>query len=269
MFKINLTPQFFLRMALKHIKMLILFTVVGGIVGLIYANYFVTPLYSASSKVFFQNFTAEDAAKAAAKRAQEEGINDKESDDEDEDEDTSKDNGIIKLYASDLNASASIASYCITLFGNSKEIAGMLNGCSMSMTQLPGSSFVDITMSSTDPQLCADTCNAVTDRICGSGKNPSLFKQIFGAGGVSVINYASVPTYSAYPNVQQMAMQGLGVGFAIAAILSFLLELIDTTVKYDDDLQKLYEIPVFGEILDFNTLGGEKYAYKASDDEKS
>ncbi len=271
LFKLDLTPQFFLRMAIKHLRMLILFTVVGGIIGLIYANYFVTPLYSTGSKIFIQNFTAEDAAKEAAKRAQEQGITDKGEDEDidDTDEDESQNNGVIKIYTSDLAASQSIASYCITLFNNNAEIAGMLNGCSMVMSQVPESSFVDISMTSTDPQLCADTCNAVTDRICGSGKNPSLFKQIFGAGGATVINYATVPTFSTYPNVQQMALTGLGVGFFIAAVLSFLLELIDTTVKYDDDLQKLYDIPVFGEILDFNTLGGEKYAYKASDDEKS
>ena len=64
-------------------------------------------------------------------------------------------------------------------------------------------------------------------------------------------------------------MIGLAVGFVIAAAIAFLLELVDTTVKYDDDLFKLYEIPVFGEILDFNQVGGEKYAYKASDDKKS
>lgn len=273
MFKKEFTPQFFLKMAIKHIRMLILFTVIGGIVALIYANYFVTPLYSATSKIFIQNFTAEDAAKEAAKKAQEQGINDKSKDwddeYEDEEEESGSNNGVIKIITSDLEASQSIAQYCITLFNNNAEIANMLNGCVMSMIQIPESSFVDITMTSTDPQLCADTCNAVADRIAGSGNNPSLFKQIFGAGGVSVINYASVPTYSSYPNVQQIAITGLAVGFVIAALISFFLELVDTTVKYDDDLNKMYEVPVFGEILDFNQIGGEKYAYKASDDEKS
>ncbi|MBQ9673832.1 MAG: hypothetical protein IJV39_04310 [Ruminococcus sp.] len=276
MFKKEFTPQFFIRMALKHIRILILFTVIGGVVALIYANYFITPIYSATSMIFIQNYTAQDAAAEAAKQAQEQGIDDQSQEEDEALEDATEansgsgsNNGIVKIYSSDIGASESIAEYCITLFSNNVELANMLNGCAMEMTQVPESSFVNITMTSTDPQLAADTCNAVTDRIAGGGENQSLYRQIFGAGGVTVTRYAAVPSGSSYPDVQKIALIGLAVGFVIAAAIAFLLELVDTTVKYDDDLFKLYEIPVFGEILDFNQVGGEKYAYKASDDKKS
>ena len=34
-------------------------------------------------------------------------------------------------------------------------------------------------------------------------------------------------------------------------------ELVDTTVKHDDDLNKMYKIPVFGEIMDFEQNGDD------------
>ena len=40
------------------------------------------------------------------------------------------------------------------------------------------------------------------------------------------------------------------------------MEIIDTTVKNDDDLFKMYKIPVFGEILDFEQKGERGYEHK-------
>ena len=44
----------------------------------------------------------------------------------------------------------------------------------------------------------------------------------------------------------------------LSLVISFLLEIIDTTIKPGDDLYKMYDIPVFAEIVDFETEGGGK-----------
>ena len=49
-------------------------------------------------------------------------------------------------------------------------------------------------------------------------------------------------------------MVGFAVGLVAAIGISILLELIDSTVKPGDDLQTLYDIPVFAEIPDFANL---------------
>ena len=46
-------------------------------------------------------------------------------------------------------------------------------------------------------------------------------------------------------------------GLALSLVISFILELVDTTVKHDDDLNKMYKIPVFGEIMDFEQNGDD------------
>ena len=50
-------------------------------------------------------------------------------------------------------------------------------------------------------------------------------------------------------------MIGAVVGLVLACLAAVLLEMVYTTLKNDDDLQKMYKIPVFAEIPDFETLG--------------
>lgn len=258
----DLTPQFFLKLLIKHLKFIILLTVIGTVLTLLYANFFITPQYSASAMVIVQNYTMQDAARDAAEAAAEQGIDDSDGDENDQINDVQDDynkssKGTVKIYSSDLTASTTLAGYCTTLFSNNVEIGNMLNGCAMSITQLTDSNFLTITMTSSNPQTASDVCNAVANRIAGTKEQKGLFDEIFAAGGVTVIRYASVPSSSIYPNVQNFALYGFIGGLVISLVISFILEIIDTTVKYEDDLFKMYKIPVFGEILDFDLKGGK------------
>ncbi len=263
MFNKEFTIEFFWKMFLKHLKFIILLTVIGAVLCLLYANFFITPQYSASAMVIVQNYTAQDAAEDAAEEAAAQGIDDSNSDDnsqiqdiEDSKSSDSYSKGSVKIYSSDLNASETLANYCTILFKNNVEIGNMLNGCSMEITPVEESNFLTLTMTSSDPQNCADVCNAVANRIAGTKDRDGLFDEIFAAGGITVIKYASVPTSSIYPNIRNFALYGLIGGLLLSFIISFIVEIIDTTVKNDDDLFKIYKVPVFGEILDFDLKGG-------------
>ena len=69
MFYKDFTVSFFLKMIRKRIKFIVLLTLVGGILTLLYANFFITPSYSAQAMVIVQNYTAADAAADAAEEA--------------------------------------------------------------------------------------------------------------------------------------------------------------------------------------------------------
>lgn len=267
MFYKEFTVSFFVKMVLKHIRLIILLTVVGGILCLLYSNFFITPIYTAKSMIMIQNYTIRDAANEAAEEAAKSGVDDTQSqieDIEDMENNTGFGSGPTKIYSSDINASATLAEYCTTLFKNNVEIDKLLNGCSMDITPEAESSFLWVTITSSDPQLAADTCNSVVNRIAGTKEEMGLFNEIFVAGGASVTRYASVPNASTYPDVKAYAIYGIIGGLALALVISFIFEMIDTTVKYDDDLFKLYKVPVFGEILDFNQGGGAQYESKNS-----
>jgi capsular polysaccharide biosynthesis protein len=257
------TVSFFVKMVLKHLRLIVLLTVVGGILCLLYSNFFITPVYTAKAMIMIQNYTIMDAANDAAEEAAESGVDDTQSQQEDiEDTTSSFGSGPSKIYSSDISASATLAEYCTTLFMNNVEIDKLLNGCTMDITPENETSFLWVTMTSSDPQVAADTCNTVVNRIAGTDEETGLFNEIFVAGGASVTKYATVPSSSTYPDVKSYALYGLVGGLALAVVISFILEIIDTTVKYEDDLFKLYNVPVFGEILDFNQNGDAKYESK-------
>ena len=48
---------------------------------------------------------------------------------------------------------------------------------------------------------------------------------------------------------------GAAIGFIASCLISILIELIDTTIKSEDDIQDIYGIPVFAEIPDFENQG--------------
>lgn len=255
MFYKDFTVSFFLKMIRKRIKFIVLLSLVGGILTLLYANSFITPSYSAQAMVIVQNYTAADAAEEAAQN----GVTDKSQQEDIQDTTNAKsfDDGNVKIYASDLTASSTLAQYCTILFKNNVEIQNMLNGCGMEITQEQESNFLWITMTSSNPKIAADTCNAVVNKIIGTKNEQGLFDEIFSAGGVTAVKYASVPSASTYPNVKNYALYGLIGGLALSLVISFILELVDTTVKHDDDLNKMYKIPVFGEIMDFEQNGDD------------
>ncbi|MCI5598563.1 MAG: Wzz/FepE/Etk N-terminal domain-containing protein [Ruminococcus sp.] len=259
MFYKDFTVSFFLKMILKRLKFIILLTLVGGILTLLYANFFITPSYSAQAMVIVQNYTAADAAADAAEEAAQNGVTDKSQQEDIQDTTNAKsfNDGNVKIYASDLTASSTLAQYCTILFKNNVEIQNMLNGCGMEITQEQESNFLWITMTSSNPKTAADTCNAVVNKITGTQNEQGLFDEIFSAGGVTAVKYASVPSSSTYPNVKNYALYGLVGGLALSLVISFILELVDTTVKHDDDLFKMYKIPVFGEIMDFEQNGDD------------
>ena len=198
-----------------------------------------------------------DAAADAAEEAAQNGVTDKSQQEDIQDTTNAKsfNDGNVKIYASDLTASSTLAQYCTILFKNNVEIQNMLNGCGMEITQEQESNFLWITMTSSNPKIAADTCNAVVNKITGTKNEQGLFDEIFSAGGVTAVKYASVPSASTYPNVKNYALYGLIGGLALSLVISFILELVDTTVKHDDDLNKMYKI--FGEIMDFEQNGDD------------
>ena len=55
--------------------------------------------------------------------------------------------------------------------------------------------------------------------------------------------------------IPYILLMALAIGILLACIISVLLELIDTTIKHDDDLSSMYKVPVFAEIPDFDSSG--------------
>ncbi len=220
-----------MKMFLSHIKLIILMTILGGGLAFLYVSYMVTPMYSTSSLILVQNASSFDS-----------GIS----------SNTTQDSNEARVNMNDITSSVTLANTCATLFTVAPEMKGVIAGASVSITPIEDSYFLRITTTSSDPHTAANVANSVAD------KAHDVYNQYFDAGKAEAVEYADVPSKPSSPNKTRFLIIGILLGLVVGLVLAFLLEIIDTTIKPDDDLYKQYEIPVFAEIIDFEAEGGAK-----------
>ncbi len=213
----NITIQRILAILLHRIKFIILLSLVCMLSFFLYSRFFITPMYSTSAMLYVQNYNAKSQS--------------------------NQENG--KIFSSDISGSASLAEAYIVFLKNSDSITSLYNGCDVSITN--DSFFITVTVSGSDPQTCANVAN----QICEAAGD--VFAERFAYGQIGPLRSAKVPDPDApyEPNNLKNALIGLVIGLVASVLISILLELIDLTVKPDDDLQEMYDIPIFAEIPDF------------------
>lgn len=211
----NITIQRILAILLQRIKFIILLSLVCMLSFFLYSRFFITPMYSTSAMLYVQNYNAKSQS--------------------------NQENG--KIFSSDISGSASLAEAYIVFLNNSDSITSLYNDCDVSITN--DSFFITVTVSGSDPQTCANVAN----QICEAAGD--VFAERFAYGQIGSIRSAKVPDVPYEPNNLKNALIGLVIGLVASVLISILLELIDLTVKPDDDLQEMYDIPIFAEIPDF------------------
>ena len=220
-----------LKIFLQHIKLIIIVTLAGAVLAFLYVTYMVTPMYSTSALIMVQNGNSFEASISS---------------------NTQSISG-EKVNMSDISQSQTLANTCATLFTVDPDMKSIISGASISIKVVENSYFLRISSTSSDPHTAANIANLVANTA------PQVFKKYFGdAGKVDTVEEASVPSSPSSPNKMRYVLIGLLVGLAVSLVISFLLEIIDTTIKPGDDLYKLYDIPVFAEIIDFEVEGGAK-----------
>lgn len=212
----------FLTMLKKHLKLVIILPIIGCILALSYSFLLVTPQYSASAIILIQNFNVVSS------------------------EDDSKDDE-YRVYSSDLQASATLAKNCSILFAADPDMRKILGNTKMSVSSMDDTNFMNITITADNPQVAANTANKVAEKAY------DVYISVFKSGTVSIISDATVPTKPSSPNIVKNGLFGIVGGLVFAFVISFIIEISDNTIKKDDDLYKIYNIPVFAEIIDFTS----------------
>lgn len=225
----QITISDLLRMFLAHIKLILIMTLAGGAIAFIYVTYFVTPIYSTTALILVQS-EASFTTGSNSSNLNQEGV---------------------KINS--INSSIELANTCAVLFTEVPEMKSIISGTAVSINPVADSYFLRITASSPDPNTAANIANRVAQAA------PDVFQKYFGdAGKVDTVDEASIPSSPSSPNKGKYIIIGLLVGLVLSLVISFLLEIIDTTIKPGDDLYKMYNIPVFAEIIDFEVEGGGK-----------
>ncbi len=226
----SITVGDLLKMFLQHIKLIIVLSLLGTVLAFLYVSYMVTPIYSTSALILVQNGNTFESDYSNSSSLNGEKVN-----------------------TNDITSSVLLANTCSTLFTVDPDMKSLISGASVSISAVEDSYFLRITSTSADPHTAANIANLVANSA------EPVFKKYFGdAGKVAKVDDAYVPSTPSSPDKKRYVMMGFFAGFVLSLIISFLLEIIDTTIKPGDDLYKQYEIPVFAEIVDFEAEGGAK-----------
>ena len=234
-------------MLLAHIKLIIILPFICALLSYCYTVFLVTPVYSTSMLIYVKNT---DAAT---------------------EEDYSTDNNRIpqngtssgtKVNPYDMGTSARIANTCSLLFKTTNFMTTVLEDEELELNGVysPGGLKGSVTFESVNEsqvmKVSVTSTNAAdAAQICGAifRQSESYYKNYFPTGQIFMVEEAVVPSGPISPNITQNTLYGFVAGFAVAAGIALLFGFIDTTVKTNDDLYKMYNIPVFADIININS----------------
>ena len=235
----NITIQKILAILLHRIGFILAATAVMALLFFMYTSIVITPRYSTSAMIFIQNYDKAKASNSSNQTSSDSGGN--------SNSNTSNNQVAKKIFSSDISGSSSLAKICVTLFQNTDEITQLYQGCSVNMEVNENTFYVTITVDGTDPVKCANVANQISEQCI------NVYPKYFDYGQIGIIRTAKEPSAPYSPDKLKNTLIGAAIGLVLACVISILLELIDTTIKPDEDLSEIYKVPVFAEIPDFET----------------
>ena len=225
----QITINDIIKMFLAHIKLILILTVVGAIVSFVYVKCFVPEMYSTTAIILVQSDSALGGATASDNSSGE------------------------KVDTNSISQSVELANTCKVMFERHPMMRSIISGNTVSINAIEDSYLMEIKVTSSDPLTACSVANQIAEAA------PEVFEYYFGEGGkVDTVDDAAIPSRPSSPDVKKYVLMGLLAGLVLALGISFLLEIVDTTVKPGDDLYDIYKIPVFAEIVDFDLEGGAK-----------
>lgn len=168
-----------------------------------------------------------------------------------------KENPDTNINLNDINAAQKLVNTCQVLFKSrtmlenvksklnllysDKELSGMIEISSVNSTEV-----LQISVESDSPQEAADIANELAKLA------PEEFKRVVNSGSIEIVTPAYIPDKSSSPNTMLIICAAFAVSFIGSFFVILAAELLDTTVKREDDLSEIYGIPVLAEVADFN-----------------
>ena len=207
--------------------LLVLCALVAGGISYFYTANFITPMYRASVSVYVNNSNTQTGSNpsyisgtdlATAQRLVNTYVN------------IIKSNTVLEkvVEQSGLDLTA-------------EQIRGMMTAASVEDTEI-----FEIYISNADPELAAQVANAIAEVA------PNEIANFLEGSSTKIIDYAEVPQYRYTPSFRRNTFLGVCAGGLIAAVYVVLKTIMDVRIKGEEDLERLFDLPVLGAIPDFS-----------------
>lgn len=166
----------------------------------------------------------------------------------------------------DINAAQKLVNTCQILFKSGTMLDNLIANLDLPYTKdelndmitaqsVNGTEVMELVVESTSPQEAQKIVNELVKLASDE------FTRVIKSGSIEVVDYGEVNTTPSSPNVILITAAGLVFGLILAYVIVFVHDMLDTAVKHDDNLAKLYNVPVFAEIVEFDSASNDKYAY--------
>ncbi len=231
------TIQELIDIILSHFKLILLITLLGGALAFSVSQFVLAPYYESSVKLFVNNSRVGQA-------------------------DTTS--------ISDLNASERLVNTYMEIVKSNTVLQKVVNntGAQYSVDQLKrmvstqsvkNTEIFYVTVTSDDPASAQKLANQIAKDA------PEEIMDFVEATSVKVIDYATLPAGPSTPNVRLNTAIGFLLGLILSVLLVLLLDMLDVTIRSEEDITKLVDIPVLGviptiDLSDSKTNGYGKYA---------
>ena len=204
--------------------LIIIVLLVSAILGIIYTNKFITPLYQSSTTLVLVQIGSDNISQQSSITTTDVTLNSKLVDDYSE---IAKSKTVARTVRDNLNLQQSI-----------EDIQE-----SVSVTSISEAEVIRITVTNSDPELAYAIANEVA----------TVFKdkvnEIYKVNNVHVLDKAEIPNEPSNIHLLKNIVIFMFVGFILVSAYILLLNMLDTTIKTDLDIEKNLGLPVLASIV--------------------
>lgn len=204
--------------------LIIIVLLVSAILGIIYTNNFITPLYQSSTTLVLVQIGSDNISQQSSITTTDVTLNSKLVDDYSE---IAKSKTVASTVKNNLNLQQSI-----------EDIQE-----SVSVTAIAETEVIRITVTDSDPELAYAIANEVA----------TVFKdkvnEIYKVSNVHVLDKAEVPNEPSNIHLLKNIVIFMFVGFILVSAYILLINMLDTTIKTDLDIEKNLGLPVLASIV--------------------
>ena len=221
------------RTHLKHIKLIIIGSVLMFILGYLFAATLIPKKYTSSVQLYVEN------------RA----------------------NNSDSLSSSDISVAQQLVDTCSIIFTSDSVIDKLSSDSNISYSSSALKSMISVgAVNNTEIMKITITCSNPDDAKYIATKMRDVciseYERIISTGTITAVDTPKKNTTPSSPTPIKYGLLGFLIGLFITCLMIILKELFDTRVKPDDNLSEMYNIPVFAEIMDFENKNSVSYAYK-------
>ena len=228
----NIDISTLLRILRKYVVVIIAFTVVGVIIGALLSEVVISPRYAANAKFYIENRQTQGEV----------------------------------IQAGDITAARNMVNTCAELFSTRDNVQRLKNATNvpynvtelMNMISMGSSTteFLTITITASNPNTAVYLLEHFVV-ICEEEFNDKIE-----TGRISIVDSAFSTGRPVFPSTRLFVAVGFILGFILTYLVVFVVEILDTKVKAEDDLFRIYEIPVFAEVMSFDAKIKGEYSYE-------